>query len=154
MHAIVALSAAQQEQRVKLRTELAFARRECDARSGAQTDLRGPLGGEHWRWRVSGDTQWRNACDNPIRLSALQGDNFAGCVRVPRAECPRQDSNLRSRLRRPVLFTSSTWQNAPFPPAWGAYGESAGYELLDQDAATSFDQRQRRRARIVVESSC
>ena len=45
-------------------------------------------------------------------------------VRIYASElCPRQDSNLRSRLRRPVLFTAATWQNAPFPPAWGAYGE-------------------------------
>src|SRR5262249_12737867 len=36
---------------------------------------------------------------------------------------PRQDSNLRSRLRRPVLFTAVTWQNAPFPSGWGACGE-------------------------------
>src|SRR5215467_2874985 len=69
-------------------------------------------------------------------------------VRIYASEqCPRQDSNLRSRLRRPILFTASTWQNAPFPSAWGAYGGSAGYELLDQDAATSFDQRQGRGAR-------
>src|SRR5215468_832868 len=38
-------------------------------------------------------------------------------------QCPRQDSNLRSRLRRPVPFTAATWQNAHWRPRWGAYGE-------------------------------
>jgi hypothetical protein len=41
-------------------------------------------------------------------------------------QCPRQDSNLRSRLRRPMLYDAPTWQDAPFPSGWGAYGERPG----------------------------
>src|SRR5262249_4749540 len=47
--------------------------------------LRGPLGGEHWLQEASDDAQWRNAYNCPIGLSAVQEDNFAGCVRVPPA---------------------------------------------------------------------
>ncbi len=50
-------------------------------------------------------------------------------VRIYTSEqCPRQDSNLRSRLRRGMLYDVSTWQNAPFPADWGAYGERPGHE--------------------------
>src|SRR5262249_15913635 len=38
---------------------------------------------------------------------------------------PRQDSNLRSRLRRPVLFRAATWQNSRWRLAWGASGACA-----------------------------
>jgi hypothetical protein len=41
-------------------------------------------------------------------------------------QCPRQDSNLRARLRRPVLFMAATWQNARRRPPWGAYGGRSG----------------------------
>src|SRR5215471_9066991 len=71
------------------------------------------------------------------RLATLSA-SLRSFVRIYSSEqCPRQDSNLRSRLRRPILFTAATWQNALFPSGWGAYGGRAGYELLDQDAATS-----------------
>src|SRR5215468_6558694 len=40
-------------------------------------------------------------------------------------QCPRQDSNLRSRLRRPVLFTAASRQNARWRHRWGAYGGCA-----------------------------
>jgi hypothetical protein len=48
-------------------------------------------------------------------------------VRIYASEqCPRQDSNLRSRLRRPLPYDAPTWQNAPFPSGWGACGERQG----------------------------
>src|SRR5262249_35997159 len=92
-------------------------------------------------------------CETAGQRGEPETTGLRGYVRIYSSDqCPRQDSNLRSRLRRPILFTASTWQNAPFPSGWGAYGGSAGYELLDQDAATSFDHRQGRGAPIVVSS--
>jgi hypothetical protein len=46
----------------------------------------------------------------PPRLS--ERSNYAS------DQCPRQDSNLRSRLRRPILCEALTWQNAPHPCGW------------------------------------
>jgi len=36
--------------------------------------------------------------------------------------CPRQDSNLRSRLRRPILCLALTWQKLAALVWLGAYG--------------------------------
>jgi len=45
-------------------------------------------------------------------------------VKCPR-QCPRQDSNLRARLRRPLLHVSLSWVNA----LWGSRaGASPGQE--------------------------
>src|SRR5262245_64704133 len=63
---------------------------------------------------------------------------FRGSVRIYASDqCPRQDSNLRSRLRRALLCTALTWPSVLNEASWGAYGGSAGYELLDQDTAAS-----------------
>ena len=37
-------------------------------------------------------------------------------------ECPRQDSNLRSRLRRALLCTALAWPYVLNEALWGAYG--------------------------------
>jgi hypothetical protein len=37
-------------------------------------------------------------------------------------QCPRQDSNLRSRLRRALLCTALTWPSVLNETPWGAYG--------------------------------
>src|SRR5262249_29455572 len=51
-----------------------------------------------------------------------------GLVRIYSSElCPRQDSNLRSRLRRPLLCTALTWPSVLNETHWGAYGaQNAG----------------------------
>ena len=36
---------------------------------------------------------------------------------------PQQDSNLRTRLRRGLLFTAATWRYLLFAALWGVYGE-------------------------------
>ena len=59
------------------------------------------------------------------RLAALSA-SLRSFVRIYTSDqCPRQDSNLRSRLPRPIPFTTATWQNAPSRPDWGAYGVRA-----------------------------
>jgi len=46
-----------------------------------------------------------------------------GLVRIYASElCPRQDSNLRSRLRRALLCTALTWPSVLNEAPWGAYG--------------------------------
>jgi len=49
-----------------------------------------------------------------IYAHCIEGDDERWFARMEEAlgGCPRQDSNLRSRLRRPVLFAAATWQNA------------------------------------------
>src|SRR5215472_12659635 len=59
---------------------------------------------------------------------------------------PQQDSNLRSRLRRPMLYDVPTWRNAPFPSGWGAYGERR-MRTAGPGCTHIFDQRQGRGAR-------
>ncbi len=63
--------------------------------------------------------------------SGTQPTQDCQSVRIYASElCPRQDSNLRSRLRRPVLFVAATWQNACWRPRWGAYvGRAMGGEF-------------------------
>jgi post-segregation antitoxin (ccd killing protein) len=48
---------------------------------------------------------------------------FRGSVRIYASEqCPRQDSNLRSRLRRALPCTALTWPYVLDEVPWGAYG--------------------------------
>jgi hypothetical protein len=67
-------------------------------------------------------------------------------------QCPRQDSNLRSRLRRGMLYDVSTWRNASFPADWGAYGERQGTNPAALGGATSSTGVRADGPRIVVTS--
>ena len=62
------------------------------------------IGHRHWPRMASGDGQWRNGYLRPSGIAATE-------TRISLAvfECPRQDSNLRSRLRRPLLSPLSYW---------------------------------------------
>ena len=56
------------------------------------------LGHRYRRQAAFGDAQWRNQYGHRFGASASQGR-----ISLVVFECPRQDSNLRSRLRRPLL---------------------------------------------------
>jgi predicted glycosyl hydrolase (DUF1957 family) len=47
---------------------------------------------------------------------------------MPQSSAPRQDSNLRSRLRRALLCTALTWPYVLNGCRWGAYGARMGRE--------------------------
>src|SRR5215468_806889 len=56
------------------------------------------------------------------RLAALSA-SLRSFVRIYISDqCPRQDSNLRSRLRRALLCTALTWPSVLNETPWGAYG--------------------------------
>ena len=61
----------------------------------------------------------------------LSASRLSECSNLCLEQCPRQDSNLRSRLRRPVLYRAPTWQNAPpTAPLGSAWGERKARTLL------------------------
>ena len=74
-------------------------------------------------WGVEGVRWWRYLSHpgigwQPAMLAVVPGQ---AAFWLATGGCPRQDSNLRSRLRRPVLFTPTTCRNTPSAPHWGAY---------------------------------
>ena len=80
---------------------------------------------------------------DPDRLGVTAGHSLGtqpgqGCqsVRIYAfGQCPRQDSNLRSRLRRGMLFTVSACQNTPPAADWGAYVGAQGTSPAVPDGA-------------------
>src|SRR5262245_17901098 len=60
--------------------------------------FRGSIGAGFWRKAAAGDGEWRSQHSGRIGISPGQG-GFSQVI----GGCPRQDSNLRSRLRRPLL---------------------------------------------------
>jgi hypothetical protein len=68
-----------------------------------------------WRRAAFGDAQWRN--QHRCYPGVTAGRALSSLAVF---ECPRQDSNLRSRLRRTMLFMAPTCQNTPWPPSLGS----------------------------------
>jgi hypothetical protein len=69
------------------------------ARAGLRAvGSRARIGRGYWRRTAFGDAQWRNQHCRYASFTAVQALTSLAVF-----ECPRQDSNLRSRLRRPLL---------------------------------------------------
>ena len=89
-------------------------------RGGAATALtvtaRGRMGGGSWRTTAHRGGRWRREQGDPDRLVPGQ-DGFP----LMMAGRPQQDSNLRTRLRRGLLYTAATWQDVSFRPPLVAY---------------------------------
>src|SRR5262245_7399914 len=63
-------------------------------------------------WGAHGEQARPCRCETPGQRGKQESGSVRGYVRICASEqCPRQDSNLRSRLRRPFPCTALTCQN-------------------------------------------
>jgi len=92
-------------------------------RVAAEQENRGSGGGI--RARI-GHQVWAVPRCRRSQARCFFGSRLSECSNYVFGRCPWQDSNLRSRLRRPLLHDAPTWRNALFPSGWGAYGERQG----------------------------
>jgi len=102
---------------------------------------RGPFGGGYWRRAASGDAQWRNDRTDHLSVSARPA-----LLSLAVFGCPRQDSNLRSRLRRWLVpSTASCEDREPIRPsvhAWSTRRRASSSRSQYRDALSGSSHAQ------------